>query len=73
MYHAKECLRLCLENNLGNFDLAFAYEALARAYSHTKESILVEKYLEKARKTSEKIDNDENRKYLLDELSTIQG
>ena len=31
-HHAEYCLALCLSNNIGDFDLAFAYEALARAH-----------------------------------------
>lgn len=30
--HANASLMLCKENNFGDFDLAFCYEALARAY-----------------------------------------
>ncbi|OGS66514.1 MAG: hypothetical protein A3K59_08540 [Euryarchaeota archaeon RBG_19FT_COMBO_69_17] len=30
-YHAKRCLALCREHGIGDFPLAFAYEALARA------------------------------------------
>ncbi|SNT65395.1 hypothetical protein SAMN05421812_12252 [Asanoa hainanensis] len=30
-YHAQRCLDLCVEHEIGDFDLAYAYEALARA------------------------------------------
>jgi uncharacterized protein (DUF2126 family) len=31
LHHARACLRWCAENGLGDWDLAFAHEALARA------------------------------------------
>ena len=33
LWHAKQSLKLCLENGFGDIDLAFGYEAVARAYS----------------------------------------
>ena len=32
VYHAQRCLDLCVENGIGDWDLASAYEALARAH-----------------------------------------
>jgi hypothetical protein len=32
LHHARECLRLCEEHGLGDWDLAFAHEAIARAH-----------------------------------------
>ena len=32
LYHARLCLETCLEEGIGDFDLAFAYEAMARAF-----------------------------------------
>ena len=31
LYHARRCLEICEEHGIGDWDLAFAYEALARA------------------------------------------
>lgn len=33
LYHAQRCLRLCEMHGAGDWDLAFAYEAVARAYA----------------------------------------
>ena len=33
LHHAQRVLDLCQENSIGDFDLAFAYEALARAHA----------------------------------------
>jgi hypothetical protein len=32
-YHAKRYLEVCKGNSIGSFDLAYAYEAMARAYA----------------------------------------
>jgi hypothetical protein len=33
LHHARRCLEICQENEIGDWDLAFAYEALARAHA----------------------------------------
>lgn len=71
LFHAKESLRICEDNEIGDLDLAFVYEALARAYSVTGETILLDKYLSQAMEASESIENEDNKKYLLSELDTI--
>ncbi len=71
LFHAKECLRICEENNIGDFDIAFAHEAMSRAYSIQGESILAEKYLSKAREAGEKIEDKGNKDYLMGELESI--
>lgn len=69
--HGKESLRLCKENSIGDFDLAFAYEAIARAYNIIKDTENVEYYLSKAHEAANKIQNPEDREYLISELQSI--
>src|SRR6478672_11711629 len=33
LYHARRCLEICSEHGIGDFDLAYAHEALARAHA----------------------------------------
>lgn len=40
LLHGKSSLALCLENGIGDFDLAFGYEAVARAYKLLGETAL---------------------------------
>jgi hypothetical protein len=72
LFHAKECLRICEENEIGGFDIAFAYEAMSRAYSIAGESLLAEKYYEKAKEAGDKIEDEGTRKYFLGELESIK-
>src|SRR6266536_5996975 len=32
LYHARRCLQVCEAHSIGDFDLAYAYEAMARAH-----------------------------------------
>ena len=71
-YHAEKCLTLCEKNNISDFDIAFAYEALARAASLTGNEDLP-KLLEKARNAGENISGEENRRYFFGELESIES
>jgi hypothetical protein len=70
LYHANRCLGICEENKIGDFDLAFAYEAMARALTVAgKED--ANTYIEKAKAAAEKIVKKEDKEYFLSELATI--
>jgi len=71
LYHAKRCLEICKENNIGDFDIAFAYEAMARAYAIVGNKKECEKNIELAREAAEQIKKKEDRDYFLGELKTI--
>lgn len=71
-YHAEQCLAICKKNNIGDFDIAFAYEALARAASLIGDKNLPE-LLEKAKAAGEKIAKEEDKKYFFSELESIKS
>jgi hypothetical protein len=71
IYHAKRCLEICKANDIGDFDLAFAYEALARAYAVAGNEDKKKKFLEKAKKAAENIKKKEDKDYFLSELESI--
>jgi len=71
LYHAKRCLSICEDNKIGDFDIAFALEALARAYAISGDSKSQE-YFEKAEKAGEAILKEDDKKYFLSELETIK-
>lgn len=70
LFHAKESLRICTENGIGGFDLAFGLEAVARAYKvlSRRESDI---FKDKAIDAANKIENKENREYTLMEIEGI--
>jgi len=71
LYHAWRCLEICQANNLGDFDIAFAYEAVARAYAVAGQRADCEKYLQLAAQAGEQIKAKEDRDYFFSELKTI--
>jgi len=71
IYHAKRCLETCNENNIGDWDIAFAYEAMARAHATAQNKTECEKYLKLAQEAGEKIKAKEDKDYLFAELKTI--
>jgi hypothetical protein len=72
IYHAKRCLEICKTHNISDFDIAFAYEALARAYAVTESKAQCEENLRLARKAGMQIKKEEDRNYFLSEVKTIQ-
>ncbi len=73
IYHAKLVLDVCEQNDIGDWDLAFAYEALARAYAVAGNSAESAGWLAKAQAASTDITDDEDRELLLTDLATIPG
>ncbi|HFD04816.1 MAG TPA: hypothetical protein ENJ25_01570 [Firmicutes bacterium] len=71
LFHASQSLTLCQKNRIGDFDIAFAYEALARAYSVLGKEDEKNKYISLARSAGDKILDEENKKYFFEELKTI--
>lgn len=70
-FYAQRCLDLCTEHNIGDFDLAYAYEALARASGVAGDRAEREKYLLMANKIAAQISGAEDRKMFLSDLATI--
>jgi DNA-binding transcriptional MerR regulator len=73
VHHARRALQLCQENEVGDWDLAFAHEALARAYALSGDSAAAGKQIERARTAATDIAEDGDRALLLSDLETIPG
>lgn len=71
LYHAERCLKICKENNIGDFDIAFAYEAMARAHAVAGSKTECEKYTKLAEEAGENIEKKEDKKYFFNELKAI--
>jgi DNA-binding transcriptional MerR regulator len=72
IHHAQRCLDHCQENGIGDWDLAFAYEALARAHKVAGNDGEFRRNLELAREAGAKIADAEDRELLekdVDELA----
>lgn len=73
LYHTKRYLEICKENSIGGFDLAYAYEAMARAYAVAGKKGETDKYIQLTKKAGEQIKEKENRDLLHSDLKTIPG
>jgi hypothetical protein len=71
LYHARFVLDICQRHGIGDWDLAFAYEALARAHAVAGDRDESRRWLEQARLASVDITEDDDRELLLGDLETI--
>lgn len=71
LFHAKRCLEITRKNNIQDFDLAFAYEALARAYSIKENLAECKKFVKLAQEAGGKIESQDDKDYFFSELRTI--
>jgi hypothetical protein len=70
LYHAERCLDICTENNIGDFDIAFAHEAVARANAASGSKSEFEKHYRLAKEAGEKIEGKEDKKYFFGDLES---
>lgn len=71
LYHGKASLDLCLENEIEDFDLAFGYEAVARAYKVLCDEDNRQMYVDLALKAAKDVKDKGDRDYTLSEIDTI--
>ncbi len=71
LYHANRCMQITLENDLKDFDLAFAYEAMARASDLAGDEVESAKYLTLAEEAGAKITKPDDQKYFFSELQDL--
>nr|WP_281386851.1 helix-turn-helix domain-containing protein [Jiangella mangrovi] len=71
LFHARLVLSTCQDHGIGDWDLAFAHEALARAYAVAGDPDEARRHTEQARLASADITTDEDRELLLSDLETI--
>jgi hypothetical protein len=69
LFHANRCFELCERHALGDWDLAFAYEALARANRVAGDADAVREYVEFAQAVE--IADADDRKHLEVDLKTL--
>jgi hypothetical protein len=67
--HAQRCLALCEANGLGDWDLAYAYEAVARAYKAAGEELKAQAYRKLAADTP--VAEADDREHLERDLATL--
>lgn len=72
LYHAKSCFEDTLDNEFGDFDLVFAYEAMAYAYKVLGEDELKNQYLEEGYKAIDQVEKDGDKTYCQSQLDFLK-
>jgi hypothetical protein len=75
LHHARRCLEICEANagDLEEFDLPFAYEALARAHAVAGDRAESERWTRRGREAAAAIRDDDDRELVLADLATIRA
>jgi tetratricopeptide (TPR) repeat protein len=75
LHHARRCLELCesAPDEIEEFDLPFAYEALARANAVAGDVEAAREWLARARSAGEKIVDEDDRVLLESDLASISA
>ena len=69
--HAHRCLDICEEHGLGDWDLAYAYEALARAYRTAGDASEAAKFKKLARDAGDSIVEAEDLEHFDEDYATL--
>jgi hypothetical protein len=70
IWHARRCLEHCEANGIGDWDLAYAYEALARAHALAGDGE-AEAWKAKARAAGDAIADPEDREHFDEDFDTL--
>ena len=73
LWHASRCLGYCEEAGLGDWDLAYAYEALARASGVAGDVDGAASWRAKAQEAGDAITDPEDREHFDEDFATLQS
>jgi DNA-binding transcriptional MerR regulator len=71
LHHARRCLQIVEEHGVGDFDLACAYEALARAHATAGEREPAARYEALGREAAARIADADDRELVISDLDTL--
>ena len=71
LHHAQRVVDICRENGIGDWDLAFGYEALARGSAVAGDAEAARMWTERALAAAEDIADEQDRALLIGDLETI--
>ncbi|MEZ0446724.1 MerR family transcriptional regulator [Cellulomonas sp. ICMP 17802] len=73
LHHARRGLEICQEHGLVDWDLAYAYESLARAHAVAGDTEQARAWTEQALAAADEIAEDDDRELLLSDLESVPG
>ncbi len=71
LYHALRGLEIALNNDIGDWDLGFAFESVARAFAICGDIGAAREWYAKAKAQANHVAESENRELLLSDLETV--
>ena len=71
LFHARRCLSVCESSGIGDWDLAYAYEALARAASAAGDFSGATEWRERARAAGDAIADPVDREHFDEDFATL--
>jgi hypothetical protein len=71
LWHAQRCLDVCEAAGIGDWDLAYAYEALARAASAAGDDVQAGEWRAKARRAGDAIAEADDREHFERDFATL--
>lgn len=71
LVHARLCLDSCVEYGIGDFDIAYAHEAMARAYRALGDQAESTAHAEEARRAAADIADPEDREHAMEDIAEL--
>ena len=71
LVHARLCLDTCVEHGIGDFDIAYAHEAMARAYRVLGNEAESSAHAEEARRAAAGIADPEDREHAMEDIAEL--
>jgi hypothetical protein len=71
LHHAQRCVDWCQAGEVEDWDLPYAYEALARAHLTAGNQEEAEHYAARARELAAEVENEHDREHLDEDLATL--
>ena len=71
VHHARRALELCQEAGIGDFDLAFCYEAMARAHALSGDASERDRWLSLGRQAADAVRDPQDRELVLADLASV--
>jgi tetratricopeptide (TPR) repeat protein len=71
LHHARRCLQICEQNEVADWDIAAAYEALARSYAVAGDRAEAARHVELGRQACAQVADEEDRQVVLADLDTV--
>jgi hypothetical protein len=71
LHHAQRSLEICEANGIGDFDLGYAYEAMARAHALAADRAGAVRFIALAKEMATRVQDPDDRELLLGDLATI--